>query len=215
MILYLVQDFLKISKYLEQGNFFGGALGKFCSISGKTKERCTASSGTCVGASRNMIIDIAARGMPINNLAMYVPIQKFASTLTLQEQSIIQKPQIYLWRFSFRRQSFSLQVILSVSRFDPSIFETLSVSYTKIRRVHSVGSNVANSIRFALFVSSDFFDSIGRIVECRIFDIRRTLLRIGFFRFDRPHSRISNIRYSIGRPSNVEYSTSEAPQFGY
>ena len=30
------------------------------------------------------------------------------------------------------------------------------------RRVHSVGSNVANSIRFSLFVGSDFFDSIGR-----------------------------------------------------
>ena len=44
------------------------------------------------------------------------------------------------------------------------------------RRVHSVGSNVENSIRFALFVGSDFFDSIGRIVECRIFDIRRALL---------------------------------------
>ena len=52
------------------------------------------------------------------------------------------------------------------------------------RRVHSVGSNVANSIRFALFDGSDFFHSIGRPlnveystsearqVECRIFKIR-------------------------------------------
>ena len=93
------------------------------------------------------------------------------------------------------------------------------------RRVHSVGSNVANSIRLALFVGSEFFDSIGHIVECRIFDIRSTLLRIGFFRFDRPHSRMSNIRhpkhpssdrfFSIRSAvkSNIEYSTSEEPFF--
>ena len=71
----------------------------------------------------------------------------------------------------------------------------------RTRRVHSVGSNVENSIRFALFVGSDFFDSIGRIVECRIFDIRSALLRM------------SDFFYSIGRPSNVEYSTSEAPSW--
>ena len=72
----------------------------------------------------------------------------------------------------------------------------------QIRRVYSVGSNVANSIRFALFVGSDFFDSIGRIVECQIFDIRSTLLRM------------SDFRHSISRSPNVEYSTSEAPFFG-
>ena len=67
----------------------------------------------------------------------------------------------------------------------------------QLRRVHSVRSNVANSIRFALFVGSDFSDSISRpsnveystsearfsdvgfsifdqpFVECRIFDTRR------------------------------------------
>ena len=32
MSLYLVQYFLKISKNLEQENFFGGTLGKFCTI---------------------------------------------------------------------------------------------------------------------------------------------------------------------------------------
>ena len=54
----------------------------------------------------------------------------------------------------------------------------------QIRRVHSVGSNVAHSIRYALFVGSDFFDTIGRPsnveyltsearpIECRIFNIR-------------------------------------------
>ena len=43
--------------------------------------------------------------------------------------------------------------------------EPLSNGYIPIRRVHSVGSNVANSIRFALFVGSDFFDSIGGIFD--------------------------------------------------
>ena len=52
-------------------------------------------------------------------------------------------------------------------------------------------------------VGSDFFDSIGRIVECRILDIRSALLRM------------SDFRHSISRPSNVEYSTSEAPFVGF
>ena len=51
-------------------------------------------------------------------------------------------------------------------------------------------------------VGSDFFDSIGRIVECRILDIRSALLRM------------SDFRHSISRPSNVEYSTFETPFFG-
>ena len=68
--------------------------------------------------------------------------------------------------------------------------------------MHSVESNVANLIRFSLFVGSDFLDSIGRIVECRIFDIRSALLRM------------SDFRHSISRSSNVEYSTSEALFFG-
>ena len=56
----------------------------------------------------------------------------------------------------------------------------------KTRRVHSVRSNVANAIRFALFVGSDFFDSIGRVRRiCQIFDIRIALLRdVGFSTFD-------------------------------
>ena len=53
------------------------------------------------------------------------------------------------------------------------------------RRVHSIGSNVVNSIRFALFVGSNFFDSTNgwsnveystseaRFFGCRIFDTRR------------------------------------------
>ena len=32
MSSYLVQHFLKISKNLEQGNCYGGSLGKFCPI---------------------------------------------------------------------------------------------------------------------------------------------------------------------------------------
>ena len=59
------------------------------------------------------------------------------------------------------------------------------------RRVHSVGSNVANLIRFALFVGSDFFDSIGRIDECRIFDIRSALLRMSDILQGMPIKKIS------------------------
>ena len=80
-----------------------------------------------------------------------------------------------------------------------------------IRLVHFIGSNVTNSIRFALFVVSDFFDSIGRIVECRIFDIRSTLLRIGFSRFDRPHIQMSNIRQPKHPSSDVGLSTFDQP----
>ena len=69
-------------------------------------------------------------------------------------------------------------------------------------------SDRMSQIRFALFVGSDFFDSIGGIVECRIFDIRSTLLRIGFFRFDRPHSRMSNIRHPKCLNSDIEHSMS-------
>ena len=54
----------------------------------------------------------------------------------------------------------------------------------EIRRVHSVRSNVTNSIQFALFVRSGFFNSIGRSsnveystsaarpIKSRIFKIR-------------------------------------------
>ena len=63
-------------------------------------------------------------------------------------------------------------------------------------------SNVEYSTFEAPFFGSDFFDSIGRIVECRIFDIRSALLRM------------SDFRHSISRSSNFEYSTSEAPFFG-
>ena len=94
-------------------------------------------------------------------------------------------------------------------------------AYITIRRVHSAGSNVANSIRFALFIGSDLRHSIGRIVECRIFDIRSVarrifdirsiLLRIGFFRFDRPYSRMSNIRLPKHPSSDVGVSTFDRP----
>ena len=43
---------------------------------------------------------------------------------------------------------------------------------------------------------SDFFDSIGRIVECRIFDVRSTLLRM------------SNIRHPKCLNSDIEHSMS-------
>ena len=63
-------------------------------------------------------------------------------------------------------------------------------------------SNVEYSTFEAPLFGSDFFDLIGLIVECRIFDIRSTLLRM------------SNFRHSISRPLNVEYSTSKTPFFG-
>ena len=71
------------------------------------------------------------------------------------------------------------------------------------RRVHSVGSNVENSIGFALFVGSDFFDSIGHIVECRIFDIRSPLLGM------------SDFRHSISRPSNIQHSKRPSSDVGF
>ena len=44
-------------------------------------------------------------------------------------------------------------------------------------------------------------------IECRKFDSIRLICWIGFFRFDRPHSRMSNIRHL--------YSNIKAPFFGF
>ena len=97
------------------------------------------------------------------------------------------------------REYYDENVFLKVDRASSKLnflFHYKSKKFSnlyEIRRVHSVGSNVENSIRFALFVGSDFFDSIGCIIECRIFDIRSALLRMSDFR----------------------HSTSEATFFGF
>ena len=44
-------------------------------------------------------------------------------------------------------------------------------------------------------------------IESRKFDSIRLICRIGFFRLDRPHSRIFDIRNTLLRVSNIRHST--------
>ena len=85
-----------------------------------------------------------------------------------------------------------------------------SVAGVADRGVHSVGSNVANSIRFVSFLDRifsirsaaksnvEYSISEAGPIECRIFEIRSAI------------SRKSNIRHPMHVRSNVENPTSEA-----
>ena len=48
-------------------------------------------------------------------------------------------------------------------------------------------------------------------IECRKFDSIRFICRIGFFRFDRPHSRMSNIRHPKHPSSDVGFFRLDRP----
>ena len=117
--------------------------------------------------------------------------------------------------------SFVVQFSFPSTQCSPPI----TVTDILIRRVHSVGSNVANSIPFALFVGSDFSDSIGRPLNdeysrsearffgCWIFHIGSAVRRMPNIRH--PKLAFSNVefRHLISRSSNVEYSTYQARFF--
>ena len=101
-----------------------------------------------------------------------------------------------------------------------------------IRRVYSVGPNVANSVWFAPLLvwifsirsaaqsNVEYWTSKARPIGCRIFDIRSPVSRMSNFRhpeasvgcriFDirSPVSRMSKTRHPKRVRSNVEYSTS-------
>ena len=113
------------------------------------------------------------------------------------------------------RNTFSSRYQQIIPRHFSKDFSTLQnknfrLSGLLIRGVHSVGSNVANSIRFVSLLDRIFSirlaaksnvkysTSEAGPIECRIFDIRSAI------------SRKSNIRHPMHVRSNVENPTSEA-----